>query len=200
MKGRIIVLEGIDGAGSETQSKLLHDYLKSSGKPAERFQYPDYFSPMGKLIKDFLYKRFELQPEIQFLLFFADFLKDRGKIRQMKDSGKTVIIDRYFTSTLAYQTLSGFPIRRALQAARLFDLPQPDEIIYLKILPETSYKRKLREKSMLDRHELDRELQAKVAATYEALAKRGVFGKWTIIDGEKSKEDVFSEIRRHLGA
>ena len=198
MKGKIIVFEGIDGAGGETQSKMLCDYLKSIGKPVEKFHYPDYFSPMGKLIKDFLYKRFELKPEVQFLMFFADFLKDSEKVKQLVDSGKTVIMDRYLTTTLAYQSLYGFSLKKALQIATLFDLRQPDIIIYLKISPETSYKRKLKEKSILDRHELDRAFQGKICKIYEKLIKGNVFGKWVVIDGEKSKEEVFAEVRKHL--
>ncbi|PJB99648.1 MAG: dTMP kinase, partial [Candidatus Nealsonbacteria bacterium CG_4_9_14_0_8_um_filter_35_12] len=147
--GKLIVFEGIDGAGCETQVKLLFDYLKRQGKSVERLYYPDYEGPIGKLIHQYLHKQYEFSVDIQFLLYFTDFIKDREKINQWIGEGKIVICDRYFSSTLAYQGLRGFSIKKALELARRFKLPKPDLIIYLKVSPEVSMSRKYKEKKDL---------------------------------------------------
>jgi dTMP kinase len=134
-------------------------------------------------------------PETQFLLYFLDFLKDKKKIEKWKKQGKIVIADRYFTSTLAYQGQKGIPLKSALKIAQISDLPKPDLIIYLKISAKTAIKRKFKEKNNLDRHEADKKFLEKVAKFYETLAKKQIFGKWVVIDGEKSTEEVFSRIK-----
>jgi len=79
-EGKFIVIEGIDGAGGETQSKLLLKYLSDRGKKVEFFSYPNPNSPVGKLIYEFLGKKFDLEPATQFLLYTSDILLDKEKI------------------------------------------------------------------------------------------------------------------------
>jgi len=194
--GKLIVFEGIDGAGCETQVKLLFDYLKRQGKSVERLYYPDYEGPIGKLIHQYLHKQYEFSVDIQFLLYFTDFIKDREKINQWIGEGKIVICDRYFSSTLAYQGLRGFSIKKALELARRFKLPKPDLIIYLKVSPEVSMSRKYKEKKDLDRNEADKKFLKKIWDSYEKLIKGKIFSKLVVIDGEKSIEEVFSQIKK----
>ncbi len=195
---KLIVFEGIDGAGGGTQSGLLLNYLKKEKIPAERLIYPDYQGPIGKLIHEFLHKKYELPVKLQFLLYFTDFIKDQGKIRNWLKQRKIVICDRYFTSTLAYQGLKGFPIKTALKIAKNFGLPEPDLIIYLKISPETSMKRKIKEKRNLDRHEADEKFLGELGKSYERLIKKQIFSRWITIDGEKPAKEVFEEIKSKL--
>ncbi len=197
--GRIVVIDGIDGAGGETQSKLLLKFLKDKGIPAVKLTYPDYSGPIGRLLHEYLHKKFELSPEMQFLLYSADYVKDQEKIKKLLKEGKTVICDRYFTSTLAYQGLRGFPLEKALKFARMFGIRKPDIVIFLRISPETSIKRKYREKKSLDRNESDKAFLGRVSRFYEGLIEKQVFGKWVALDGEKSIEKVFEEIRKVLG-
>lgn len=193
--GKVIVFEGIDGAGTETQSKLLFNYFKNKKRAVEILLYPDYKGPIGKLIHQYLYKQYDFSVEVQFLLYFVDFIKDREKINQWLKEGKIVISDRYFTSTIAYQGLRGFGVEKALKFAKIFDLPKPDFIVYLKISPETSMKRKYEEKRSLDRNEENKKFLGQLAKFYEKLIKNQIFGKWKIIDGEKPIEEVFSQIK-----
>jgi dTMP kinase len=132
-------------------------------------------------------------PEVLSLLYFADFLKDKEKIEKAVENGYFVIADRYFTSTLAYQSLS-LPLEKLLTLAETFALPKPDIVIFLKISPETSLKRKLKEKQELDKFESNIEFLRKVSERYEELAKQHVFSKWVVVDGEKSIEEVAEEI------
>ena len=198
MRGKLVVIEGIDGAGGETQSKLLLEHLRSRKIPSERIYYPEYGNPIGDFIHDYLHKKHELPVDMQFLLYATDMVKDREKILNWLAQGKTVIADRYFTSVLAYQCMRRFPLENALKFADIFSLPKPDIIVFLKISPATSIKRKKGEKEHLDRNEADKAMHRKVSESYESLAKNNVFGSWFVLDGEKSKEEVFSQIRKVL--
>lgn len=198
MKSRMIAIEGLDGAGTETQSKLLLDYLKEKDILAERICYPDYSKPIGKLIHEYLHNKFDFPPDVQAILYAADMVKDRDKINKWLKEGKTIILDRYITSTIAYQGFRGFPVEKIINLAELFTLPKPDIIIYLKVSAEISIERKLKEKPELDRNETDKEFLEKLARFYLELAKKNVFGKWVVVDGEKSREEVFEEVRKAL--
>lgn len=193
--GKLIVFEGIDGAGAETQTNLLFNYLKKQKILVEKLQYPDYKGPIGRLIYQFLHKRYDFSVETQFLLYLTDFVKDKEKIVEWLREGKVVISDRYFTSAIAYQGVKGFPIKRALDFAKILELPRPDILIFLKALPEISIKRKLKEKKHLDRHEIDENFLRKLAKFYEKLIRNKVFTHWIVINGEKSIKEVFNQIK-----
>jgi len=195
--GKLIVIEAIDGGGTETQSKMLLDYLKNKNISAERICYPDYEQPIGKLIHEYLHRKFELSPAVQVLLHIADFTKDAVRIKQWLEEGKMVIADRYITTTIAYQGFR-FPVEKIINLADIFELPKPDAIVYLKISAETSIKRKLKEKDELDRNESNKEFLEQLGKFYLKLIEKNVFGKWVVVDGEKSKEEVFEEVKKAL--
>lgn len=196
--GKFIVFEGIEGAGGETQSKLLFDFFSKEGKQVKRLSYPDDKGPIGELIYKFLHRKYDFSPQIQFLLYFSDFLKDKEKIEKWQKEGKIIISDRYFTSTLCYQCSQGFPLSNALNIAQIFEIPKPDLILYLKISPSTGIQRKLKEKMDLDRNESNKQFIEKIANFYEKLAKNQIFSKWVVINGEKSIEEVFEDIKSQL--
>jgi len=105
--GKFIVIEGIDGCGGETQTRLLSDFLNKNNKPAEQITFPQYDKPIGKLIHEFLYNHYDFNPEVQTLLYFSEFVQSKENIKRSLKEGKILISDRYFTSTLAYQGLRG---------------------------------------------------------------------------------------------
>lgn len=194
--GKFIVFEGLDGAGTESLSRAFLNYFKRKKRAVKRIHYPDYREPIGKVIHKYLHQKYDFPVEIQFLLYFTDFVKDVEKINKWLKEGKIVIADRYFTSTLAYQGLRGFPQKEALNLARFFKLPKPDLIIYLKVSSGTSIKRKYREKRSLDRNEANKKFLTRLTKFYQKLIARQVFGKWIIIDGEKSVKEVFEEVKK----
>lgn len=199
-KGKFIVIEGIDGCGGETQSNKLIKYFREKKTPAVLLRYPDYKGPVGKVIDAYLHKKHNFSKEVQFLLYFADFLKDKEKIQSWLTEGKIIIADRYFTSTFAYQCVnSSFFLDRAKKVSALFALPRPDLIIYLRVSPEISMVRKRKEKGgKLDRHEADKKFLTELAAFYTELVKKQILAKWVVVDGEKSIEEVFTEIRKFV--
>jgi len=192
--GKFIVLEGIDGCGKGTQIKLLSEFLIKKGYSVENKKYPEYGQPIGDLLHNFLYKRIELNAVSEVLLHTADRLKDKEYIQNCLKSGKILLADRYYTSTLVYQALKGVALEKMLRLSELFEMPRPDLSILIRISPETSLERKSKEKpGNLDRHEEDLLFQKSLAETYEQLAQENVFCPWAIVDGEGSVEEVFNQ-------
>ncbi len=191
-----IVFEGIDGAGAETQAKLLVDYLRKKGKDVLYLEYPDYSSAIGKAIEAYLKGKFEINSEALSLLFIADFLKDKQKIKE----ARFVVANRYFTSTITYEVVLGVRLELLLSISELLDLPKPDLVVYLDISPETSIKRKLGEKAELDKHEKNLNFLAKVREQYLENAKNKVFAEWVVIDGEASIEEVYKQVLTELSS
>lgn len=197
-KGKFIVFEGIDGAGSETQSRKLFSYLKKKGIRVLKLRYPDYRGKIGRMIKDYLYEKINLSPDAQLVFYLADILKDKRKIENYLKRGYTIVSDRYITSTLAYQG-SSLGVSKVKNIIENFSFPKPDMVIYLKVSVDTSFKRKKKEKKKLDRNEVNKKFLKKVSKIYEKISKNSLFGKkWVIINGEKSKKEVFEEIRKKL--
>jgi dTMP kinase len=198
-KGRFYVIEGIDGAGSETQSKLLVRELESRGSQCLFLDYPDYSKPIGNFINSYLQGNEHLPAEAKMLLYAADFLKDREAIEKALGEGRDVVACRYVTSALAYQVVEGVGEQKALDFVRLMGFPVPDLAILLKISAETSKKRKIKEKGELDRHESNLQFLAKVGARYEEMAKANVFCTWESINGEQGIDKIAAQIKKLLG-
>jgi dTMP kinase len=195
MEGKFVVIEGIDGAGCGTQTELLKERLNEKlSQPVLHIRYPNYNNPVGITIHKFLHEELQLSLDMQFFIYSLDMLKDMKEIKKALEEGRMVLADRYFTSTLAYQCSQGFPIEKALKFAELFDFVKPDLIIYLKVSAETAMKRKKMEKPDLDLFERDLELRKRVSKKYEELANKNIFGKWVIVDAERSIEEVAKEI------
>ena len=172
----------------------LQSFFEKENILSKRLTYPDYDDRIGGMIHEYLHKEFDLKVEMQFLLYAANIIKDNEKIRELLSHDIHVVADRYITSTIVYQGTRGFPITRGLAFTKMFDVPKPDIIIYLDVKPETSIKRKIKEKKELDRNEVNEKFLGDVSKTYLKAARRNLLSKWVVIDGEKKKDDVFKEI------
>lgn len=142
----LIVLEGLDGAGKSTQVKMLRDYLASRTGELEYIHFPRYDAPVyGSLISRFLRGEFgsndTVHPQLVALLFAEDRHGAAPEIRQALDEGKTVLLDRYVYSNIAYQCakLADVAQRRALRDWIFnteygdFQLPVPDLNLFLDV-------------------------------------------------------------------
>ena len=104
--GRFIVLEGLDGAGTTTQAHLLGERLAARGPVWVTWQPSD--RPAGLLIRRILKGEVVTDPRALALLFAADRLDHvygPGGIAEHLSRGENVVCDRYYLSSLAYQTL-----------------------------------------------------------------------------------------------
>jgi len=190
-----IVIEGIDGAGCETQAKNLIKMCREQKSlfPTTLIKYPDYERNVGKLIKEFLYQNKDLTAEQQFLLYTMQFIMDRQMIAEKRKS-EIVIADRFFTTTLCYQTLEGIPLQMALDYAKNFKIEVPDAVYYLNVDPEVAIKRKGGEDKEKNRREKDFDFIKKTHKQYQMLVYQQVWTKWVEIDGNKSVDEVTNNI------
>jgi dTMP kinase len=188
-----IVIEGLDGCGGETQTKLLEKYLRKNNIPHKIFSSPNYNTPTGKRIKSYLKQKIELSPEDAFSLFSIDTLLVSKEIEKVREKN-VVIMDRYITSTIAYQTARGFDFEKGVEFAESMKYQKPDAVIYIEISPQTSMKRKKKEKGELDYHESRKKYLEKVRKIYHKEMKKNVLGKWYLVDGENSVQDVHEQI------
>jgi len=195
-----IVIEGLDGSGGQTQTDFLKEYFERKSIPYTFVTSPDYEHDIGKLFDGYLHGKVELNTEQVFLLCSIDVLNSVKKIKRGLEEGKVVIADRYITSTLAYRDAGGFPLERGMKLIEILDFPKPDMIIFLDKRPETNMERKLKEKNSLDLHEKNKEYLSKVRESYKKQISNNILSKWTVIDGESSKQEVHEKILRVINS
>jgi len=198
-KGFLIATEGIDGAGKRTLCSIMKKFLESQEYEVTQFEYPDYSSIWGKIIEDYLNNKIELNINEQFFTYFIDILKDQDKISDLLRKGNIVIMDRYFSSTLAFQCAKGFDFQSALSIIRTMDVIEPDLTLFIQIPPRLALKRKFNQKKLLDRHEKDLELLEKVNNIYEKMLNQEILSKkWIKIDGDRDLNKIEEEIQHIL--
>jgi dTMP kinase len=188
-KGKIIVIEGVDKAGKLTQSRLLVDSLKLSGRICVVMDFPDYTTPIGMEIRAFLDGKREYSNELKHMLLSANRWERKREIESMIETGTIVVINRYWQSNLVYGVSNGLNINWLTNLER--GLPKEDIVIVLNVSPTVSSQRS--EAGDLDSFEKNQKLLLEVNKNYRKLAKQF---KWKIIDGEKRKEQVHQEIMK----
>ena len=134
-----IVIEGLDGAGGTTQCRLLKSWLERQGYTVVSTNEPTD-RPVGKFIRSVLQDpHSKVGDEVLAYLFAAD-RQDHldGRVKPALSRGEVVISDRYYHSSLAYQSLSlDFDFVAQLNGT----FPAPDITIFLSLEPETSFAR-----------------------------------------------------------
>jgi dTMP kinase len=186
----IIVFEGIDGCGKDTQIKLLLE----KNPDAILFKYP---TKNFQMLNDYLEKKIELAPTSLFLLFLSDIANEQAKVKAAAETGKMVILDRYVFSTIAYE-LNELHYPQAKKIVEGINFIKPDTVLLLDITPEVSQERKRKQKQ-LDRYEENLEYLRRVREDFLRLEEeKFLTPNWHKIDATKSVEDVHSRIIRAL--
>jgi dTMP kinase len=184
-KGKIIVFEGIDKAGKTTQAKLLE---KKMGSKCVRIDFPDYRTPVGKEIKQFLDGKRNYADEVKMMLLSANRWEKKVEIEKIVNSGTTVIMNRYYQSNLVYGISKGLKLDWLLSLDK--GMPKADLVIVIDIRPKTLVSRS---KNVVDTFEKDLELIRRVKKNYRILANKF---NWRIVEGEESVDEVHSQVLR----
>jgi dTMP kinase len=185
MKGCFITIDGIDGAGSSTQTKLLVDKLIELGYDSVGTKEPNPNGPIEPIIRSII-KGPCISPELEALLFAADRIYHvEFFIKPWLKEGKIVVSDRYLESSIAYQTSQGLDEDWILLINKKAIIP--DISIILDVDPEISLKRKT---ILIDRYERI-EFLKKVRLKFLERAKKM---NYYIIDASKSIIEIHKEI------
>lgn len=157
-----IVFEGIDGAGTSTQIKKLvesnPDLFVATAEPTT--------GETGKFLRKMLAGDFTVDEKTNAYLFAADrceHIFGKGGVKELCESGKIVVSDRYFFSSMAYQSVScGEELPKLLNSP----FPLPEYLFFFEINPEISL---ARVNSRNEKKEIYEKLdvQKKIAAQYE---------------------------------
>jgi dTMP kinase len=140
MRGRLLAIEGIDGAGTTTQARLLVQWMNHSGLPAH-FTCEPSDRPVGRLIRRLLRGDLDaVDPAAVALLFAADRLDHlRGEVLPLLERGTHVVSDRFVYSSLTYQSVTLDPAWVGEINARAVE---PDLTVYLRVEPDLARARR----------------------------------------------------------
>lgn len=173
MKGKLIVIEGTDCSGKETQTKLLMEKLNKVGIRCERFSFPCYDTPTGKIIggpylgKSYICESWfkegaiNVDPKVISLYYAADRKYNIKPIIELLENGVNVILDRYVYSNMAHQASKikdkeeRFEMYKWLEKLEFefLELPKLDIGIFLHMPLEVSKILKEGREEKLDEHE-----------------------------------------------
>jgi len=194
---RLIVLEGLDGAGTTTQSRRLVEHLRGRGRLAHLTREPSD-GPIGRLIREMLGGRHALSEgrisQSTFgLLFAADRLDHlQREVEPRLAAGAIVVSDRWYHSSLAYQ---GTGADRDWIATLNARARRPDLTIFLQVRPEIAAQRRVaagRVQELFEDLQMQQEVDAGYRATVAELTALGE--RIEVIDGELPPDAVFQQI------
>ncbi len=215
MNGKLIVIEGLDGSGKNTQAQKLLDLLESRGEKVMKVSFPNYDSDSSALIKMYLAGEFgkkadSVNPYAASSFYAVDrYASYKTFWGSFYEEGGIVIADRYTTSNAIHQC-SKLPESKWNDFLewlfeyeyRYLGIPEPDSVIYLRVDPDVSQelmrKRYGNDENKKDIHERDVEYLKRSAKAAEYCAKQ--LG-WDIIsctkDGEiRPIDDISAEIAK----
>jgi dTMP kinase len=194
IRGRLIVLEGIDGSGTTTQTERLVEHLRRRGRTAVSTREPSA-GPVGRLLREVLLGHHRISRDVSLdgrtmaLLFAADrFDHLQREVEPILAAGNDVVSDRYLMSSLAYQAEEADREWVALLAR---GVRPPDLTILLDIPIEVAARRRLLAGRPEERYDADSYL-GRVADNYRRLARADASA--VILDGSAAREDVAAAV------
>ncbi len=144
-QGKFIVIDGTDGSGKATQTKMLVERLEKNGYPVEMADFPQYGEKSAGMVENYLNGKYGTAEDVgpfRASIFYAIDRYDASfKIKKWLREGKTVVSNRYVTANMGHQ---GGKIKEAKKRQeyfkwlydleyRLFDIPRPDINIILHV-------------------------------------------------------------------
>jgi dTMP kinase len=214
----MIAIEGLDGSGKETQTKLLRKALEEQGKRVEMLSFPRYGQTSAVLVESYLHGDFGTDPETinaygasSFFAMdrFASYLREWKPLYEASDA---FLADRYVTSNAIHQC-SKLP-REQWEGflGWLFDyeyvklgLPKPDKVFYLHLDVEDSQRllseRYDNDELKKDIHEHDIEYLKKCQEAAEFCANYYGWERVECMCGNELRtiEDIHSELIERVG-
>ncbi|MBR4628367.1 MAG: thymidylate kinase [Ruminococcus sp.] len=218
MKGKLIVIEGLDGSGKATQTARLFDTLVQKGMSVRKVSFPNYESDSSAPLRMYLSGKFGTSPDsvnpyAASSLFavdrFAGYKSDWG---EFYDGGGIILADRYTTSNAIHQCSKlpedkweGFLKWLFSYEYDLMGIPAPDNVIYLRVDPDVSQKLLDKrydshdEKKDIHERDVDYLRRSRIAADYCA-KKLGWETVECVSGGEmRTIDEIAAEVAEKLG-
>ncbi len=208
IEGLFIALEGVDGAGTTTHTKLLARALKDRGLPVHTTREPSD-GPIGMLLRQVLAGRVVVpgvsgaRPpswSTMALLFAADRLDHvEAEIAPNLIDGVTVISDRYDHSSVAYQTLTaggGMDAMTWIKEINRF-ARRPDLTIVLDLPPQVAARRRLERTGGREIYD-DEQLQEQLARFYREIETHFPDDRVVHVDANRPIEDVAVDVMKQV--
>jgi dTMP kinase len=186
MSQSLIVFEGLDQSGKQTQAELLRDWLKKEGLRSRLVSFPDYGTSIGEEIARALQGERDYGPEVMQLLYVANRYERKPDLQRWIEGGLILVCDRYMASSIAYGEAHGLDPLWLAEIQKF--LPRPSLTFMLDIEPETAVQRKAVDR---DRYERDLEMQMRVRDSYR---RQAAAERWVVIDGERSKQAIAADV------
>lgn len=215
-KGKVIVLDGLDGSGKSTQLDLVYSYLLENEVNCRMVSFPNYDTITGQLVESYLKGEIPCDGRVGAYSASSMYAIDRyvsyvTDWKNFYESGGVIVSGRYTTSNAVYQ-LSKVPAgEREEFLSWLFDyeynklgLPKPDMVLFLDMPVEVSQRlleqRYLGDSSKKDIHEKNVEFLRQCRENALMIAERC---NWDVIECARDGypvpiEDIYTEICAYL--
>lgn len=205
-KGKVVVLEGIDSCGKDTQQDMLQKYFDTKkqtendmGEFVSVRVLDENDEKQGRLRNVVFNKDFRFDTNAEMFLFWADKLEMAKKIKEAVESGKNVLVNRWELSQYAYQIYGKQreDLRGITEKVGEFitQIVQPDLYILFDISPEESQRRKHIRTETVGKFEdyYDNAKADFMQRVIDGYKREIVKYPHVILNGEQSKEKVFAE-------
>ena len=195
--GRLIVLEGIDGAGKTTQAERLEAHLLAQGRRVVRTAEPTGF-PTGVTLRAALGGKIKKSECEMAALFTEDRIAHNihpaEGLQALLAEGIDVICDRYYYSTLAYQGhATDYDWVKSMNLL-CPEIRKPDLCIYLDLTPEQSLERIRTGRASVEIYENEETLGRVRSAFLRVLADLAATDRIAIVNAYHSPDEIAAEI------
>jgi len=186
MRGLLVVFEGLDQSGKQTQAERLRDRLEAAGRTVRLLSFPSYETHIGAEIGRALKGERDYAADTMQLLYVANRFEWKPEIERELAKGTVVVCDRYLASSVAYGEAFGLDGAWLSEIQRY--LPQPDLTVLLDIEPQVSASRKTADR---DKYERDLALLARVRESY---LRQASSPRWLRLDAGRDRDAVAAEV------
>lgn len=215
-KGKLLVIEGTDCSGKETQAKKAVEYFKNKGINIYEYSFPNYESTTGKIVggpylgKSYICEGWfsegavNVDPLVASAYYAADRRYNIPEINKHLENGDIVLLDRYVESNMAHQ---GGKIKDPKKRQEIYqkldtlefeimELPRPDAVIFLYMPFEYAAILKKNREESADQHESNREHLEQAEKAYLELTEKYNYIKVDCVKNDviRTIDDISSEV------
>ena len=196
-QGCFLAFEGIDGSGKSTQIELLRQRLERENIPCVFTREPTDF-PVGALLRRILTGGIQADPRVVAALFTADrldhLLQPEKGVLDIIRRGSSVVTDRYYFSSYAYQSVD-VPMDRIIDAnAQSAELLRPAANIFIDVDPDEALQRIAANRDHVELFETRERLTATREKYFEAFGRLRDTERVLIFDGSREAQALSDEI------